>query len=108
MPGNARTGTRRVQKRRPAIEGISKTSIRRLGRRAGVKRMAGSIVDEVRTSLLRFLVKILRGAVTYADHRNKKTISTLDIVRTLKREGFTLYGFGYYAVEEAENEEEGG
>ena len=67
--------------------------------------MTGSIIEEVRCSLVRFIRKILGGAIVYANHRSRKTVSTLDVVHALKREGHTLYGFGHYAMENAEEED---
>mgnify|MGYP002049105045 CR=1 FL=1 len=36
----------------------------------------------------------LRDAVTYTEHARRKTVSAMDIVYALKRQGRTLYGFG--------------
>ena len=36
----------------------------------------------------------IRDAVTYTEHAKRKTVTSLDVVYALKRQGRTLYGFG--------------
>ncbi len=79
---------------RDNIQGITKPAIRRLARRGGVKRISGLIYEETRGVLKVFLDKVMQDAVTYTDHAKRKTISSLDVVYALKRQGRTLYGFG--------------
>ncbi|KAL6655077.1 hypothetical protein ACP70R_005903 [Stipagrostis hirtigluma subsp. patula] len=38
--------------------------------------------------------KVLRDAVTYTEHACRKTVTAMDVVYALKRQGRTLYGFG--------------
>ncbi len=76
-----------------SIQGITKPAIRRLARRGGVKRISGLIYEETRGVLKAFLERIVRDAITYADHARRKTISVMDVVFALKRNGKTLYGF---------------
>src|ERR1700735_3631344 len=38
----------------------------------------------------------IRDAVTYTEHAKRKTVTSLDVVYALKRQGRTLYGFGGY------------
>jgi histone H3/H4 len=40
------------------------------------------------------LEKVIHDAVTYSVHANRKTVTALDVVYALKRQGRTLYGFG--------------
>ncbi|KAJ2962535.1 hypothetical protein NQZ79_g2393 [Umbelopsis isabellina] len=85
-------------------EGITKPAIRRLARRGGVKRISGLITDfpiyqsisyeETRGVLKVFLENVIRDAVTYTEHAKRKTVTSLDVVYALKRQGRTLYGFG--------------
>lgn len=76
------------------IQGITKPAIRRLARRGGVKRISGLIYDETRSVLKVFLENVVRDAVTYTEHARRKTVTALDVVYALKRQGRTLYGFG--------------
>ena len=80
---------------RDNILGITKPAIRRLARRGGVKRISGLIYDETRSVLKTFLDCVVRDAVTYTDHAKRKTVTAMDVVYALKRQGRTLYGFGY-------------
>lgn len=105
MPGKGKTSQHQslLQKKagakrhgkvlRDNIKGITKPAIRRLARRGGVKRISGLIYDETRTVLRSFLDSILKDSVTYAEHARRKTVTALDVVYALKRQGHTLYGF---------------
>ena len=74
--------------------GITKPAIRRLARRGGVKRISGLIYEETRTVLKTFLQSVVKDAITYTEHSRRKTVTALDMVYALKRQGKTLYGFG--------------
>ncbi|CAA6655821.1 unnamed protein product [Spirodela intermedia] len=65
----------------------------RLARRSGVKRINGLIYEETRGVLKIFLENIIRDAVTYTEHARRKTVTAMDVVYALKRQGRTLYGF---------------
>ena len=73
---------------------LQKPAIRRLARRGGVKRISGLIYEETRGVLTVFLENVVRDAVTYTEHARRKTVTALDVVYALKRQGRTLYGFG--------------
>ncbi|KAH9496800.1 trifunctional histidinol dehydrogenase [Bulinus truncatus] len=75
-------------------QGITKPAIRRLARRGGVKRISGLIYEETRGVLKVFLENVIRDAVTYTEHAKRKTVTAMDLVYALKRQGRTLYGFG--------------
>lgn len=72
-------------------DGISKASIRRLARRGGVKRLSGLIYEETRTTLRMFLENVLRDTITYTQYAQRKTVSTMDVIYALKKQGKTLY-----------------
>merc|ERR1712244_62175 len=72
------------------IAGITKPAIRRLARRGGVKRISGLIYEETRGVLKTFLENTLRDAVTYTEHAKRKTVTAMDVVYALKRQGRTL------------------
>ncbi|KAL5721969.1 histone H3.1 [Ranunculus cassubicifolius] len=63
-------------------------------RRGGVKRISGLIYEETRGVLKIFLENVIRDAVTYTEHARRKTVTAMDVVYALKRQGRTLYGFG--------------
>ena len=94
--GLGKGGAKRHRKvMRDNILGITKPAIRRLARRGGVKRISGLIYDETRSVLKTFLDGVVRDAVTYTEHAKRKTVTAMDVVYALKRQGRTLYGFGY-------------
>jgi len=78
----------------PRARPAQKPAIRRLARRGGVKRISGLIYEETRGVLKVFLENVVRDAVTYTEHARRKTVTALDVVYALKRQGRTLYGFG--------------
>jgi len=100
MPGKGgkglgKGGAKRHRKvLRDNIQGITKPAIRRLGRRGGIKRISGLIYEETRGVLKVFLENVIRDAVTYTEYARRKTVTAMDVVYALKRQGRTLYGFG--------------
>ncbi|KAK1812800.1 hypothetical protein LTR12_012827 [Friedmanniomyces endolithicus] len=60
----------------------------------GVKRISAMIYEETRGVLKTFLEGVIRDAVTYTEPSKRKTVTSLDVVYALKRQGRTLYGFG--------------
>ncbi|XP_064605883.1 histone H4-like [Liolophura sinensis] len=76
------------------IQGITKPAICRLPRRGGVKSISGLINEETRGVLTVFLENAIHDAVTYTEHVKRKTITAMDVVYALKRQGRTLYGIG--------------
>ncbi|XP_044130292.1 uncharacterized protein LOC122923529 [Bufo gargarizans] len=93
--GLGKGGAKRHRKvLRDNIQGITKPAIRRLARRGGVKRISGLIYEETRGVLKVFLENVIRDAITYTEHAKRKTVTAMDVVYALKRQGRTLYGFG--------------
>ena len=79
---------------RDNIQGITKPAIRRLARRGGVVRISGLMYDEIRGVLKNFLQKVIGAALIYMEHAHRKTLSTMDVVSALKKDGKHIYGFG--------------
>ena len=98
VPQLGKGGAKRHRKVLPP--GITNAAIRRLARRGGVKRISGPaaatgrIYEETRGALKIFLEHVIRDAVTYTEHARRRTVTAMDIVYALKRQGRTLYGFG--------------
>ncbi|KAF3972589.1 hypothetical protein CMV_003912 [Castanea mollissima] len=91
--GLGKGGAKRHRKvLRDNIQGITKPAIRRLARRGGVKRISGLIYEETRGVLKIFLENVIRDAVTYTEHARRKTVTAMDVVYALKRQGRTLGG----------------
>ncbi len=88
-------GAKRVKRTtKDVILGITKPAIRRLARRGGVKRISALIYEETRIVLRNFLESVVRDAVVYTEHARRKTVTAMDVVYALKRQGRCLYGFG--------------
>lgn len=93
--GLGKGGAKRHQRvYRDAIQGLTKGAIRRLARKGGVKRISSALYEEMRGVTKVFMEQILHDAVTYTEHAKRKTVTALDVVYALKRNGSTLYGFG--------------
>ena len=76
------------------VDGISKAVIRRLARRGGVKRLSRLIYVETRGLLKVFLGNLIHDAVVYTGHARRRTVTAMDVIYALRRQGKTLYGFG--------------
>ena len=93
--GLGKGGAKRHRKvLRDSIQGITNRDIRRLAHRGGMERISGLIYEETRSALWVFLENVIRDAVTYTEHARRKTVTAMDVVYALKRQGRTLYGFG--------------
>ena len=93
--GLGKGGAKRHRKiMRDNIQGITKPAIRRLARRGGVKRISGLMYEETRSVLKVFLENVIKDSGTYTEHARRTTVTALDVVYALKRQGKTLYGFG--------------
>ena len=94
--GYGKVGAKRHTRKaiRETILGITKPAIRRLARRGGVKRISALVYEEARSVLKTFLEAVVKDSVTYCEHAKRKTVTSLDVVYALKRQGKTLYGFG--------------
>jgi histone H4 len=94
--GFGKVGGKRFNRKttKEVILGITKPAIRRLARRGGVKRISALIYEETRNVLRSFLENVVRDAVTYTEHARRKTVTAMDVVYALKRQGRSLYGFG--------------
>ena len=76
-------------------ECLTMGGIKRLARRAGVKRISAGVLDETREFLDAFLERVLGDSLTYCGHARRKTITIQDVIFSLKRQGRTIYGYGY-------------
>ena len=95
--GMGKGGSKRHSKKllQDNIAGITKPAMRRMARRGGVKRLSGMIYEESRGSLRDFLGKVVKDSTLYCEHSKRKTVTALDVVYALKRQGRTIYGFGH-------------
>lgn len=73
---------------------ITNGAIRRLARRGGVKRIALATHGHIRDYIDDFVTKVVRDSLTYTEHRRALTITAMDVVYALKKNGRVLYGYG--------------
>ena len=73
------------------LAGITKPAIRRLCRRAGVKRISNDVYQDARGVIQQFLDTIIGQGIIYMEHAKRKTIMPIDITSSLKRSGDILY-----------------
>jgi len=90
--GRGRAGAKRLAPPRRAAA-VGTPALRRLARRAGVKRVALPTWDKARAALACFLRTIVGDACVLADHRRRHTVTLPDVMFALKRNGRTLYGW---------------
>lgn len=74
-------------------QGLTKPAVRRLARRGGVKRVGGGIYAETRKTLRAFLQQVIHDAVIYTEYGKRKTVTSTDVIYSLKNNGHTMYGF---------------
>ena len=67
---------------------MSSRSVRHL---SSISRQVNPFADVRVRSVLE---NVIRDSVTYTEHAKRKTVTSLDVVYALKRQGRTLYGFG--------------
>ncbi len=71
--------------------GISNRANRRLATRGGLKRISQLIYEDTRVILRSFLENVLKDIIVYTEHAKRKTVTSLDVIYALKRQGRMLY-----------------
>ena len=77
----------------PTYGSISNGGIKRVARRAGVKRISANSFPVIRDALDRFVDKLVGNSLDYAECAQRKTVQAQDVVYALKRQGRNLYGY---------------
>ena len=88
---------KRLVKKAPATGAhlqVTKGALRRLARRGGVKRIAENSYNPAREFIDAMLVRVTRDSIVYAEAAKRKTITAMDVVYALKKNGKTIYGYG--------------
>ena len=97
MAGKGKVGkktTKRAVGKKIERETITRGSIRRLARRGGVKRISDGVYFEVRDFVDHFLNLIIKDVGVYTEHAKRKTVTPMDVIYALKRQGRSIYGYG--------------
>lgn len=72
---------------------MTRSSLRRLARRGGVKRISTPVLKEIREVLTEFLKRTINDSLAYMEHSKRKTVSVMDVIYALKNQNMHLYGF---------------
>ncbi len=71
---------------------MSENGFKRIGHKAGVKRMNRDTHDMNRQELKRLLKIVVGEAYITAKNAKRKTINSKDVLSAIERQGLTLYG----------------
>jgi len=74
-----------------AIDGITSPVIKRMARRAGVKRLSNKVYPSTRNSMLLFLTSTIHDAIVCAQHSKRTTLSEHDVNFAFRRQGRGIY-----------------
>ena len=94
VKGSAKKKTSKGAKLLNVGGNITNGAIRRLARRGGVKRISMGSHSHIREYIDDFLTKVVRDSLTFTEQNRRMTISAMDVVYALKRNGRVLYGYG--------------
>ncbi len=73
---------------------VTKGALRRLARRGGVRRISENSYNSVREFCNSMILKVTKDSIVYAEAGKRKTVTAMDVVYALKKNGKTLYGYG--------------
>ena len=83
---------RRVrQHERHPLQRVTRASILRIARRAGIRRVGLAVYQEARAVLLSYLSDTVGKAAVLAEHCGRKTIMHRDVTQAFERAGMRLY-----------------
>ena len=82
-----------VSSRANSIE-VTKGALRRLARRGGVKRISSNSYQSVREFCDSMVTRVTKDSIVYAEAAKRKTVTAMDVIYALKKNGKTLYGYG--------------
>jgi histone H4 len=86
------TETKRHKKYVDPLFRIPKTRIKHIFYKAGVLRISAKAIEEFRHLLSAFVSRIVRDALYYSVHANKRTISEDHVKLALEKNGYPIYG----------------
>ncbi len=78
-----------------SVRGVTQPAIRRLARRAGIKRVSGLLYTEVRGVLRSFVENVVRDSIAFTECARRKSVQPSDVVHALRRRGKAIYGYGF-------------
>lgn len=78
---------KRIAPKSSLLPGMTRASIRRLARRAGVKRIGGEIYEDAETTLRAFLKTLVKDIYVVTEYARRRTATLNDVLLVLKRNG---------------------
>ena len=78
-----------------SIDAISKPALKRLARRAGVKRLNSDVYPWARTLLKEFIESVITPAILHTKSRKQNTVRPRDVLKALQGQGIKMYGDSY-------------
>ena len=73
------------------IDRITRPALRRICRRAGIKRINGHTYDEMKGVLNSFTENLCQMAMCYMSHARRSTVSVIDVQYAARRMGKEIY-----------------
>lgn len=80
---------------RDNLQGITRPALRRVMRKAGIKRASSMTYETARYTLKAFMEKLIHDAVMYTEYAHRKTVTVRDVIAGAKRNHITLYTYDY-------------
>ena len=74
------------------IQGLTRPALKRLGRKAGAKRIGGDVYDEVREAVKNFMDDLIKKSIIFTEHSKRKTVNEYDVKEALRIKGVKFYG----------------
>lgn len=71
----------------PTGPALTNAAIKRLARRAGVRRINAGVYEEARPALRQWLGRVIEAATVFAQHARRMTVTLNDVLLALKRQG---------------------
>ncbi len=73
---------------------VSRGNLRRLAKRGGVIRISSNSFNSAREFADAMLVRVTRDSIVYAEAAKRRTVTAMDVIYALKKNGKTIYGYG--------------
>ena len=81
----------RARMKKEGVAGITRPAIRKLARRAGVKRISKDLYEAIREVMKSFLGNVVRDMLVYMEHDRRHTVTRSDVLSSLRKNGCILY-----------------
>lgn len=73
---------------------LKKGTLRRLARKGGVQRISDNSYGGIREFADTMLLRVTKDSIIYAESAKRRTVTAMDVIYALKKNGKTLYGYG--------------